>query len=271
MENDLAVGNLWYLFGIAESTELGGAAELLSRLEVSTISHGNLACVVSEVVGSEYLAVPKEAADQIEWIKPRALKHHEVLQCLSDLCSILPLKFGTLCGSSEQLRSILDDRSAEYSALLERIRGRSEWSIVVSISEDAVRNALASTDLTGASINSTSDLSTGEAYLLSKRRQQTLKQAASERASTIATRTLSHLEACLPQCTVNISRGEESSHGRLTILSAAALLSKSEFEILETELGNLETEHRPYEMNATVSGPWPAYNFCAELMDAYHD
>jgi hypothetical protein len=77
----------------------------------------------------------------LDWLSPRAVRHHEVVDQLFERCRpLLPLSFGTIFRSKESLRQRIASQEKDLLARLEKLRGREEWDLKMS-REEAVFSA----------------------------------------------------------------------------------------------------------------------------------
>lgn len=137
-----------YLYCLREQT---GTAE---PLEVPGVDDENtvrlfpfreLEAVVSEVSVDEFASeeVQRKAREDINWIKKKSLAHQRVIvessQVAGRTVSVIPVGFGTIYNSPENLEQALCDNYASMQWLLEELRGKQEWSVKAYLAD---RNAL---------------------------------------------------------------------------------------------------------------------------------
>ena len=133
-----------YLYGIVASRSLGpqGLEDMLHGIEDASgmflIEAGNLACVAVCVQSSEYRdRLREDASNQLAWLGPRALRHHEILRNLHEITTVVPFKFGTLCESTGEVQHILQQLQEPFTRLLKHFEGREEWAVRVFVDESA--------------------------------------------------------------------------------------------------------------------------------------
>src|SRR5438552_2036997 len=121
-----------YLYGIVASRSLGpqGLEDMLHGIEDASgmflIEAGNLACVAVFVQSSEYRdRLREDASNQLAWLGPRALRHHEILRSTAaadgcDRAKVATLSAAVLLEKSrfEALEAILEQLESEYACYL---------------------------------------------------------------------------------------------------------------------------------------------------------
>jgi hypothetical protein len=136
------------------------------------VRHEDLGCVVRVVPSSEYAdAQPENPRDQMEWLAPRAMQHHDLLLKLMRLTSVVPLKFGSLCATTDDVAAMLRDNYERFRQLIEYVRSREEWSVNVYIDKDAALRRLESAEPRLREFEELAQTRPhGEAYLLRKKK-----------------------------------------------------------------------------------------------------
>ena len=89
---------------------------------VYTLSHGSLAAVVSDLMDKRIRPERKNLA-----------AHNAVVKRLMEDSTILPAAFGTLAGSAKAVRDILEKNSDALVEELERVRGKVEMGLRVTL------------------------------------------------------------------------------------------------------------------------------------------
>jgi hypothetical protein len=121
-----------YIYAVAE---IGDGAELgdgLAGEALEVLSAGPVSAVIGRV------AQPPEAAAST------LRAHDDVVRRLAARCrAVLPARFGSLAADDEALRAALADHAGEYTASLERVRGREQMTVRVFVAEGAAEAASA--------------------------------------------------------------------------------------------------------------------------------
>jgi len=192
--------------------------------------HG-LAAAVSQM--DEPIAAPDVAA---------LLAYEKVVEKIHAVRDVIPLRYGCLLESEEQIVRLLDDHCQEYEAMFVQIRGMTEMGIRLLWPERAM--PLPSLPQ-----------SPGAAYLAALRSRHSAEVALSPEESLLA----DQIVARLARCSTGQRRAATSlPHGRL--LSLCFLTPKigiDEFRSMARQIA------LPRGVKLLLSGPWPPYNFVA--------
>jgi Gas vesicle synthesis protein GvpL/GvpF len=251
-----------YLYGIVRHpAELPQCDAIEDGTAVDVIPAGGIACVVSPVRAADYApaATGRTAAEQLEWVTPRAWRHHEVVSRLHTATTVIPLKFGTLCTGEDDVRAMLERCSEPIGALLNRLRGRDEWTLSIRIDSDCVTGRFERDDGELRELCAAErSLPEGRAYFVRKKRQQ---RAASLIAAEFAATTdhvHSRIAGVVDGCCDN---------GRAAP-AATLLVDRARFGDLTDCLAALEAEHAANALALELRGPWAPYSFVNEHLIA---
>jgi hypothetical protein len=117
-----------YVYGVTWADGVLPAAEGVADAAVQAVEHGELAALVSE------LPSPKIQARRRD-----LLRHADVLQQAFERQTVVPLGFGTVFASGDDVVSeLLEQRYEELVALLQRLDGLVELTVRAFYDEDAV-------------------------------------------------------------------------------------------------------------------------------------
>jgi len=249
-----------YLYGLLPaSTELAGLTAVEEGARVFLIESDGIACAASAVPASAYQrpADSFTAAEQLEWVTPRAWRHHDVLRHLHNAGTVVPLKFGTLSAGVPQVEALLRDRRVAIARLLERLRGKDEWTLHVAIDEEALSAALLREE---PSLQALKDeerrLPEGRAYFVRKRLQKLVVECLDRRRELVCAETWDRLTQLGVEALPCASPGD----------SFSLLVERARFVELEAALADLESIHAPSHLRFELVGPWPPYSFATTIL-----
>jgi hypothetical protein len=117
-----------YIYGIItdgnetvlDVSGLGGSSQ------VYTIAHKGLSCVVSDYSGREFGSMPKEEVVQC------LLAHQVVLEHVVREHTVLPVKFGTVLATSDEVRNLLAQGHQQFVAALAWIQDKVEVEVAAT-------------------------------------------------------------------------------------------------------------------------------------------
>ena len=169
------------------------------------------------------------------------LAFEKVVEAIAARQTVVPMRYGCLMESEEQVVQLLEDHRQEYEALLIRLRDMAEMGIRL---------------LWPASVPPLLSFpkSPGAAYLASLRNRYQ-QDTPAEQETLLADR----IVAALARWFAEQRREMSSSHqGRL--LSLSFLMQKVHVDEFREAVRNVST---PRGVKLLMSGPWPPYNFVA--------
>ena len=123
-----------YLFAVArdlESSALAGTPGL-RQAPLEIIDHRALQAVVCSVdldeFGEEKLATNLE---DLGWLEDVARCHNDVVFAAASAGAVAPMRLVTICSGDESVRARIEDIYDDLVHALNRVEGRSEWSVKV--------------------------------------------------------------------------------------------------------------------------------------------
>jgi hypothetical protein len=231
---------------------------------------GHLQAVVSEVGEDFSEATLNTRIRDLDWLSPRAVRHHEVVDQLYARCKLLlPLAFGAIFRSLESLVERLSSQEGELATRLERLRGREQWDLRLSSDQERFGERLRrhSAALQQMEVELTSK-PPGTRFLLEKK----LRNLAASEAKRIATGVRSEVHQRLSDLAVEAHRDElpaaaQSPAVRLELRSSY-LIEEAGAVGLRLAVEKLSQKYAPLGYRFELTGPWPAFTFAGGLREA---
>lgn len=232
-----------YVYGVIESSaprrfgesRMGGALK-----EVYTVHCADIAAVVSQA--------PSSAMDLT---RANALAHEQVIESVMRDHTIIPMSFGTVFDSDDDIRMVLLSAYAPLKDILQQLAGKLEFGLKVTWDRGSIVDEL--------------QRHHPEIRRLS-RELPTLPACAQARWQQM-------LDAATAECAIDYVRDIHASlrdvcaasrHnkpvGEATILNAAFLVESRGQEEFEAALTRLAEKYGD-RLHFQYSGPWPVYNF----------
>jgi hypothetical protein len=244
-----------YLYAISRGFDASrlGSTTGLSGARIDVVEHRGLLAIVSDVdlteFGEEGL---RRNLERLDWLEEVARGHDAVVRAVADLGPTAPVRLATICLDDAAVRRRLDEWSQALELVLDRVRGRVEWS---------VKAYAASAMATGTpSAASGPQPHSGAAYLQRKKAELLSREASEEDAARLA----QHLHEELAAASA-ASRQLPAQDPRLTgntaamTLNGAYLVDRSDSEKFESVVRRLQIANP--EAGIDLSGPWPPYSF----------
>jgi hypothetical protein len=244
-----------YLFAIARGVEAADLVETagLRGAPLSVVDHRGVQAVVCPVDLAEFGEEPlRRHLEDLAWLEEVARGHDEVVRAVAALATTAPMRLVTICSDDDSVRSRIDALYAPLVAALDRIEGRSEWSVKAYAKRAEVAEEAPAAPAAGGT--------SGAAYLQRKRERaearRTSQARGHETAEAIHTALGEHSVAGrrLPAQDARLTGREEPM-----LLNGAYLVPDDERDAFLAMIGELAVEHGDVELD--VRGPWPPYSF----------
>ena len=246
-----------YLYAVTRAME-GGALEGQTGIDgqpLAVITQSGLGAVVSDVdlasFGEEGL---RRNLESMEWLERVARKHDEVVNAVARTGPTAPMRLATICLGDDGVRARLLEWRDEMTAALDRVEGRSEWSVKVVVPPPPAGTESRPADASDRGAGA------GAAYLLRKRQETELRARTERDALDEAGQVYDRL-ARLAVAGRRLAPQDPrlSGHPGTMTLNAAFLVEDVDghaFEEAAAEVG------RSLQVGALhVAGPWPPYSF----------
>ncbi len=134
-----------YLYCVREKSEDNPGISIKGidgKGEVFVVSYRELEMVVSKVsleeFGSESIQI--KAQEDLTWIKEKAVVHEkiveEAMRNKDNVLSVIPMRFGIIFKEEGSLIETLSKDYSKIEEVLERIRGKQEWSVKAYLKDE---------------------------------------------------------------------------------------------------------------------------------------
>ncbi|MFC9974546.1 GvpL/GvpF family gas vesicle protein [Spirillospora sp. NPDC127200] len=258
-------GEAVYLYGVARGLDPAAVAQVsgVGGAPVRLLAAGDLAALVSTVeladFGEEALRVNLE---DLAFLEATARAHHEVVDRAAHAAPTAPVRIATIYRDDERVREILTGRHEQFTRVLDRVAGRSEWGVKAYAYAEAYEAAPQPGAGVGADAGSEARPAggAGTAYLQRRQQQRRQHQSAARHVSEQA----QAIHAELSDHAVAIRQHPPqdprlSGHEGTQILNVAYLLDDEQVEGF-TRAARAIDERSP-GIGVEVTGPWPPYSF----------
>jgi len=237
---------------------------------VTTIAFQELEAVVSDVSLEEFASeeIQKKAQEDLKWIKEKAIAHEKVIEEVmrrnDKVLSLIPMRFGAIFKDLTSLEEALKKDYSKIKEVLERIRGRQEWSVKAylkdkKIFEQVIKNKNKAIKEKEKEIAS---LPEGMAYFMEEELKEVISSEVDKELNNVVEGIFENLSN-QAEASVKSKILEKELTGRREpmVLNAAYLVSEEKIEDFKKELENLNQKIQAKGFCIEYSGPWPAYNF----------
>lgn len=238
----------WLLYGVTGIAADPAGPRLDAQLR------GAFACPCSVVATAKLAAVVSPLPAELSLREPQTadlLAYSQVLGCLHEQTTVVPLRFGSVLASEAAVRTYLDENTTAYEQLLTRLHGTEELAVRVVVPPHALSSP--------ASPPSAAGPGSGAAYL----RARQLHHAQAEQKRKAGDRLAEWLRASLMPHAIASQLGLVPQGDGLAV-SAAFLIARGTAAALRLRLRELAAAS---SLKLVVSGPFPPFSF-AELPTA---
>jgi hypothetical protein len=258
-----------YLYGIVRANVriTGDLPGVDSRNKAFLLEGNELAAIVSSVPLEEFGEEPlRENLNEVAWLEEKARAHEGVLEALLESTTVVPTRLCTIFSDEKQVREMMSRERAALLEALERLEGKAEWGVKAFAESGALERAALKRAEEGADDE---PVSPGAAYMDRRRREARARENAEEIADGWAQAIHERLARCAAEALLNpLQRREVSGRDGDMLLNGVYLVEDEEvgrFRELASELGE---EYRARGVAVELTGPWPAYNFVKNSIEA---
>ncbi|MDI6761747.1 MAG: GvpL/GvpF family gas vesicle protein [Thermodesulfobacteriota bacterium] len=260
-----------YLYCIREKTDTHcfSAKGIDEKGEVFVIPFRKLEAVVSNVSVEEFASeeIQKKAKEDLSWIKEKVVAHEKVIEEAmrkdDKFLSVIPMKFGTIFKERVRLEETLKKDYFKIKKVLDRIRGKQEWSVKVYLKDREKIEQLIKekNEAIKEKEEEIASLPEGIAFFMEEELKEVISKEVEKELSNAAEVLFERLGK-QPVASVKgkILYKELTGRQEPMILNAAYLISEEKIEGFKNEAEKLNKEIQT-KFYLEYSGPWPAYNF----------
>ena len=236
-----------YVYGVIQAREslqfgksgIGGGGEA-----VYTVHHNDIAAVVS-----------KTPVFIFDPTRDNALAHEHVIESVMQKTTIIPMSFGTVFRTDDDIREVLKSIYTSLKDVLKQMSGKLEFGLKITWDRDQIIEELKKDheeinrfqqELTRKHLQST--------YFARMQLGRMIDKALSERAGDYVRQIYDGLRA------VCVASRDNKPIGDKMIMNAAFLIQKEREKEFD-EAVNAIAQKFGNQLNFKYTGPWPPYNF----------
>lgn len=255
-----------YVYCIARRSDLDerilqGMVGVDDAFAPRAVTDEGLAAIVSSVSPDTFDdAAMAERVKDFEWVGNKVRAHDQIIKRAMEAGPVIPLRFGTVVRSEDDVLQLLGGHREELAGALERLDGKREWGVKVRArASELARRAKSSSD------DESTETGTGRTYLLERTRGD--RARAEVRAA---------VRECVQEVHAKLAEiAEETSLLPLSrpitpdggddeaelVLNGAYLVADAQTKRFDCLVTTLSERFAPQGFSFELTGPWPAYNF----------
>lgn len=193
----------------------------------------------------------------LRWVSSVAVPHEAVIEHLAKAGTVVPMKLFTLFNSDARALEHIAKQRRHIDRLVERIEGREEWGLRVTLDElSALQKARSEAQATAARGTP------GAAFLLRKKKEQDAARELVQNARDRADALFEELSARADEARRRPPPPGEI--GKRVLLDAAFLLRRSKAKPFQSAVRAQAKKLAAQGYQLTLTGPWPPYNFVVD-------
>ena len=253
--------------GVAKAGQVENLTFVANQI-LMFIDLGDLVAVGYQLKLPKGVAV-EQATEDFEWLSKQAIVHSQVIQELSNVCTVLPLRLGAFFASVQVAQDALRLQYPGFSQQLANIEGRQEWSFKVyqgaEYDEDFIQNVPELAEM-AEKLNT---MSIGRAFMMRKRFNQKCQEELQKSRNNQLNDVVNQLSICAEQ----VHQGKLASK-KLTgrkddmVLNLSVLIKEDDEEYLKKLLTAQTLNFPQLGLEAVLSGPYPVFHFLENQEEA---
>jgi hypothetical protein len=262
-----------YLYCIREKAEDPSAFRtrgIDGKREIFTIIHNELEAVVSRISLLKFTSeeIRKKAQEDLSWIRKKAIIHEDVIEeamkGIDGPVNVIPMRFGIIFKDKAGLKETLDRDHAKMKRLLNKIRGKQEWSAKIYLmdSEKFELMVKEKNEEIRLKEEKMASMPEGMAYFMEEELKETVSNEVNKELDSILDILFGKLggEAAGSVKTRILDR-EMTGKAERMVFNAAFLVQADKVDSFKKTLENIDEELNIKGLHLEYSGPWPSYNF----------
>jgi len=231
---------------------------------VYVLPYHGIQAIVSKVSLGEFGQEELEAnIDDMKWVEDKVHAHQSILEKVLANRTLIPMRFCAIYRSKSHLQEMLAQHYDSFVASLARVEGKQEWGVKIYCDSEALAKQIEETSDRVKDLKAEMDSkSSGAAYFLKKKLEETVAQEMDSVSDDYAQRSHDRLANYAKEFTVNPLQSKEiTGKKERMLLNGAYLVTEEEVPAFRAEFESLGKEYGNLGFSYEMTGPWPPYNF----------
>lgn len=201
------------------------------------------------------------------WTKESVELHHNTITKIWNNGIIIPMKFGTIFKTKENIEAMLKERYQEFINLLNQLKNKQEWGIKIYLdNERFIRNLKNKDDELKQLERRKITVPEGMKWYLDKKIDEILYKKIDNGKEEYLVNIIEKFKQYAEKIVINDNSDLGfNDQNRDMILNSACLIDIKQADTFQKYLEKLFKEYFENGFSAEITGPWPPYNFCEPL------
>ncbi|WP_347548455.1 GvpL/GvpF family gas vesicle protein [Pseudalkalibacillus hwajinpoensis] len=264
------MGNLIYLYGLvpsneANNTSLPSTKGFDGEREIYTLSINEVTAIVCQLDSDHYSeeTISDKINNDMEWLQEKAFHHHETVQQLAQMYTIVPLKFCTLYKNQESLQHTIERNTEKLNETFKLLDGNEEWNLKIYCDDELVKKQVSESNASiEAKRQEISELPRGRQFFEKKKIDELINQELENEKNRFCEEIHEKLKkiSLFGSIKKNWSKDVTGRKEKMAWNSVFLIPSANVEEFIE-EIKLDEEIYGQTGWSFEVSGPWPPYHF----------
>jgi len=231
---------------------------------VYALPYQGIQAIVSKVSLGEFGQAELEAnLNDMKWVEAKVYAQQGVLEKVLASRTLIPMRFCAIYRSKSRLQEMLAWHYDDFVAALARVEGKQEWGVKIYCDSETLAKQIEETsDRVKDLKKEMASKSSGAAYFLKKKLEETVAQEMDSVSDDYAQRSHDRLANYAKEFTVNPLQSKEiTGKKERMLLNGAYLVTEEEVPAFRAEFESLGKEYGDLGFSYEMTGPWPPYNF----------
>jgi hypothetical protein len=257
-----------YMYGVTLAAELNQSAihsiTGIDQQGIAFIKVKDIAAVITPVDTYSFSQpqIDLQLKDS-EWLKEKALHHHQLIALFNESVTLLPMPFCTIFQNEENLLSLLNEQHDVLREKLLSMQGKKEWNLkIFCLAEKALSYVLNNNPKVMELRENLPLMPKGKQFLMKKKLEQLISSEFELEQSRWWKQVMAQLEAEVSGTNLRQNWGKDLTDRKdEMIVNCDFLVDESRTEQFLNKIEEIEQRFLALGCTFHVTGPWPPYHF----------
>lgn len=231
--------------------------------QLYSIEHSGFYAIVSDVSLEEYgEEAMAEKAEDIDWLKEKAVVFMDIILKINSICSIIPMKFLTIFTTEDRVKNVISENHEQFLHNFNKIKDREELSLKIYCDDKKYKNKVMGEEIKKFE-ESLIGKPKGATFFLKKKFEGELDDKIQSRIYNVANQIADHINSLAVEMKTNKLLAKEiTGITEQMILNCAFLIDSDKQTQISESIDELKGDYEDNGFMIELSGPWPPFSFC---------